>query len=191
MECSSFSKKVCEKIFEDYLPLNSTSTAQEEQEEIAERRLEYLVRFLIFDLLVESYDMTKEFILILFYHEIQKFLANSRFLEPAKKVVTDLYTEPCLRLPELSCKKTTMERWLQVSSVPDGKKKNVKGETRLHTLCNNNTIENPLEEVSRLLSSSPQDINEQDNFGNTPLHDCAANDKGDVIHHLYLLTHSK
>lgn len=61
-----------------------------------------------------------------------------------------------------------------------GRRKNVKGETRLHILCRPDQ-DNPVADVIKHLKSHPEDVNARDNFGNTPLHDCARNDKGNII----------
>lgn len=89
--------------------------------------------------------------------------------------------------------KTTRAEWLMECDNETGqekqrdRKKNLKGETRLHKICgpsrsnNSNIVNEERSEFAKHLRTNPNDINVPDNFGNTPLHDCARNNKGHLI----------
>lgn len=99
--------------------------------------------------------------------------------------MTDQVEEICKVHSSLTFTRTRAESIENGESNSDNqdslRKKNVKGETRLHILCRPGHDKDPLPDIQKHLKGYPGDVNAKDNFGNTPLHDCARNNKGNII----------
>jgi len=59
-----------------------------------------------------------------------------------------------------------------------------KGITPLHRACSNDSCD--IDEISKILSKNPGDINKTDKNGNTPLHYCSFRKKGRIAVVLFL-----
>ncbi|CAL8126802.1 unnamed protein product [Orchesella dallaii] len=100
-------------------------------------------------------------------------LAQTLIIKPAKKVISDSQAKHTVDL-SVSYVRTFAECHSETLKNHQSKRENVKGETRFHIVCSkNNTLDDPIGELRKLLNMKPEDVNIPDNFGNTPLHDCA------------------
>lgn len=115
---------------------------------------------------------------------MQVHLSETCLIQPADQIIADVVEKECKSNGNLKIVQPRVH-----SASNDGfraddhdraRKRNIKGETKLHVLCRPGYDSSPLE-IKNYLQQYPNDVNAKDNFGNTPLHDCAKNDKGNVI----------
>ncbi|ODN01111.1 Ankyrin repeat domain-containing protein 32 [Orchesella cincta] len=100
-------------------------------------------------------------------------LARTLIIKPAKNVILDSQVKYIEEI-SMSFVRTLAEYHTENLKSDQCKRQNVKGETRFHIVCSkNNTLDDPVGDLRKLLATKPEDVNIPDNFGNTPLHDCA------------------